>query len=587
MKNRILYLAALSLTVALVSCGDLDRFPKSKIPPENFFSTEQELEYFSNTFYTVFPAASIYSDQVDDILHNSLREEMRDGRSIPSEGSQWTWGDLRKFNTLLEYSHQCNNTEVRERYDAVARFFRAYFYFMKVRRFGDVPWYEATVGSADAELYKPRDSRELVMQKIIEDLDYAITKLPTAKDTYKVTKWTAMALKSRVCLFEGTFRKYHGIEIEGGEDWKYYLEQCAEASLEFIQTSGYGLYTGDITTVYRDLFATLEARSAEIILARDYNVSLNVVHNANFYTMSPSQGRPGLSKKVVDSYLMKDGSRFTAKTDYQKILFREEFENRDPRLSQTIRTPGYTRLGTTVLTAPDLSSSVTGYQPIKYVMGTAYDTWDKSGCDLPLFRTAEVYLNYAEAKAELETLTQADIDLSVKKLRDRVGMPNIDLNAANADPDTYLSSPETGYPNVTGDNKGVILEIRRERTIELIMEGHRYYDIMRWKEGGMFAKPLLGMYVPSPGTYDLDGNGTDDVEFYTASSTSGSSTVKLKIGEDVFLTDGNSGNISPYKNMDQSWNEDRDYLFPIPTEERSLTNGAITQNPGWIDNLEF
>ena len=128
--------------------------------------------------------------------------------------------------------------------------------------------------------------------------------------------------------------------------------------------------------------------------------------------------------------------------------------------------------------------------------------------DLIIFRTAEIYLNYAEAKAELGTLTQGDIDISVKKLRDRVGMPNLDMAAANLNPDPYLASEVTGYANVKGENKGVILEIRRERTIELAQEGFRYYDMMRWKEGKRFEQPLLGMYFPGPGEYDLDGNGT-------------------------------------------------------------------------------
>ena len=110
-------------------------------------------------------------------------------------------------------------------------FFRAYFYFEKVKRFGDVPWYDRQLGSADPDLYKPRDSRELVMQKMIGDIDYAIENLPAEKSLYRVTKWAALALKSRFCLFEGTFRKYHGYQetMYPEYDWKYYLEQCVSA----------------------------------------------------------------------------------------------------------------------------------------------------------------------------------------------------------------------------------------------------------------------------------------------------------------------------------------------------------------------
>ena len=268
--------------------------------------------------------------------------------------------------------------------------------------------------------------------------------------------------------------------------------------------------------------------------------------------------------------------------------FKQQCSNRDPRLAQTIRTPGYTRIGATTKLAPDLANSITGYHVVKFVTGTAQDAYNKSFNDLPIFRSAEVYLNFAEAKAELGTLTQEDINLSVKRLRDRVGMSNLILDDANADPDPYLSAAKTGYPNVTGANKGVILEIRRERTIELAMEGFRYYDIMRWKEGKTFEQPLLGLYIPAKGEYDIDGDGTPDVYFATKGETP-STTAKLTlvIDQDILFSDGDHGYISPHKNNPGIWDETRDYFYPIPTDDRSLTGGALTQNPGWNDGLNF
>ena len=132
-------------------------------------------------------------------------------------------------------------------------------------------------------------------------------------------------------------------------------------------------------------------------------------------------------------------------------------------------------------------------------------------------RTAEVYLNCAEAKAELGTLTQDDLNKTINKLRARVNMPNLLMATANANPDPYLKE---WYPHVeSDDNQGIILEIRRERAIELVMEGFRYYDIMRWKEGKIFEKPFLGIYFPGPGEYDLDGDGTNDVYLYLSTDT--------------------------------------------------------------------
>ena len=241
--KKILSILTVGCALTLSSCEDwLDKYPLAQMSPETFFSNENELQAFSNTFYTIFPGDGLYNEGYDNIVKNEIAAEMRDGRTIPASGGGWTWTDLRKFNTLLEYSGNCKDTDIRNRYDAVARFFRAYFYFEKVKRFGDVPWYAKPLGSADPELKRPRDSREFVMQRMIEDIDFAIRYLPAERDLYRVTKWTALALKSRFCLFEGTFRKYHS--IDGYEhDWKWYLEQAADAAEEFITNSGYSLYT--------------------------------------------------------------------------------------------------------------------------------------------------------------------------------------------------------------------------------------------------------------------------------------------------------------------------------------------------------
>lgn len=589
--KKILWILTACGALTLASCEEwLDKYPLAQMSPETFFSNENELQAFSNQFYVMFPAGGIYSEYWDNIIHNDLPEEMRNGRTIPASGGGWSWGDLRDINTLLEYSGNCTDAEVRTHYDALARFFRAYFYFEKVKRFGDVPWYAKPLGSADPELKRPRDSREYVMQKMIEDIDYAIYYLPTKHDLYRITKWTALALKSRFCLFEGTFRKYHNI-TGYDHDWAWYLEQAAAAAQEFILNSGYSVYTeGGTDVAYRDLFVSEQAQEIEVILARDYNKSLGVFHNATFYSLNTSYGRPGLTRKIVDSYLMADGSRFTDRTGWETMEFKDQCQNRDPRLAQSIRTPGYTRIGSTEKLTPDLVTSMTGYQPIKFVAPVSFesDGYNLSYTDLPIFRSAEVYLNFAEAKAELGTLTQEDINISIKKLRDRVGMPNLDLDEANANPDPYLSDPKTGYPNVSGPNKGVILEIRRERTIELLQEGFRYYDIIRWKEGKAFEQPLLGIYIPAKGEYDLDGDGTPDVYFASKGETpSTQARLTLVLDQDIVLSEGTYGYVSPHKNNPGEWNEERDYFYPIPTDDRSLTGGALTQNPGWNDGLEF
>ena len=568
----------------LCSCeGLLDQYPKDRLYAETYFSTEEEIRLYTNTFYKdlIPTAGEIYSGNAEDIITTPLNEEVNCQRTIPTEGGGWNFDVLRNINYYLENSKNCPNEKVRKQYDGLARFFRAYFYFEKVKRFGDVPWYDRELGSDDPDLYKPRDSRTFVMDLVLQDIDYAIANLPETKSLYHVTKWTAIALKSRIGLFEGTFRKYHGIS-----GYEKFLDACIEASETLIDESGYTLYKSGATP-YMDLFATLDARPEEIILARDYNATLSLKHNVQNYTNTSSMGKPGLSKLIVNSYLMADGTRFTDKPGYVTFQFHEECANRDPRLAQTIRTPGYARKGSTTLVAPNLAFSITGYHLIKFSMETVYDEYSASCSDMPVFRLGEVYLNFAEAKAERGTLTQADIDKSIKLLRDRVGMPNLDMADANANPDSYLLNAETGYPNVSGANKGIILEIRRERTIELVMEGFRYYDIMRWKEGKRFEKDMTGIYVPGPGIYDLDQNGRADVCFYVGDKPAAFVALFLKIGQDVSLSEGESGNIICHDLNKRVWNEERDYLYPIPIMERSLTSGALTQNPGWNDGLDF
>ena len=600
MKKNIILYSFIALLSGTAGCSDmLDEYPLDAISPETYYNNADELRSATNQFYGMFPgAASGYTESADVVCIFNLPAEVQGIRTVPTSGGGWNWEYLRAVNFYLSHSVRCDDVDAREHFDGIARFFRAYFYFEKVKRFGEVPWFDRELSSTDPELFRPRDSRDFIMDKILDDLTYAIDNISDKKDLYNVTHWTALALKSRICLFEGTFRKYHGVP-----GYEKFLNECATASKLFIDNAPYAIYqTG--AQPYRDLFSSMNAIEEEVILARDYDRSQNVMHEANANTLSPTYGRPGMNKKIVNSYLMTDGTRFTDQPGYKTMQYYDEMQNRDPRLTQTVVGPGYMRINSDAVSSPNFGASTTGYQITKWVTDASGDGYMGSSNDYILFRAAEVYLNYAEAKAELGTLTQEDLEISIKKIRDRVSMPNIDMDAANANPDPYLCALESGYQNVTGPNKGVILEIRRERTIELCLEGHRYYDIIRWKEGKMFEQPFLGMYFPGltqgsgDNRYDVfdmnDGIAGDkekvDICIYTGKKPSVKNIRKFyKLGEEFVLTDGDKGNIICHdiEKDPRQWNEERDYFFPIPTTERSLTNGALTQNPGWNDGLDF
>ena len=574
------------MLLALTACEDfLTRRPKDELSPDTYFKTETECQLYTNNFYTILPAATdFYMEDDDYIIPNSLSTKVIGNRVVPTTSGTWNWNMLRQINFFLSRSHQCEDDAVREKYEALAKFFRAYFYFEKVKRYGDVAWVDEPIDANDKTLYRGRDPRAMVMEHVLEDIDFAIENLPSGKDVFRVTKWTALALKSRIFLFEGTFRKYHGLQ-----GWEDCLMESAAASLKFINESGYGIYKSG-TTPYQSLFTLADSDRSEVILTRAYKQSISLVHDVNGAFTSTTSSRNGLAKDVVDMYLMSDGSRFTDKPRYNAMDFYDETQDRDPRLAQTIRTPGYTRMGDTELIAPNMAAVTTGYQPIKYVCEKKYDSYHTSENDMPVFRTAEVYLNYAEAKAELDQLTQGDLDISVNKIRARVSMPAINMDQANADPDPYLLDETTGYPNVTKSaNTGVILEIRRERTVELILEGFRYWDIMRWKEGKRFERPFYGMRLDGVGEYDLDRNGTVDFVVYEGDAPATAQGVVYKSLSELNLSSGTEGNIVLHSDIKRSFDESKDYLYPIPTEDIVLTQGVVKQNPGWdaMDGLDF
>lgn len=575
------------------ACTDIDQVPEDRLSPDTYFKSEAELAQYTNSFYSLEPKVGNFKwfgEQSEFIQPSTLAREIMGSRVLPTASGDvgWTWTTLRNINYYLQNSGNCKDEAVRRHYDGVAYFFRAFFYYDMLTKFGELPWYDQPIGSADTELLaKPRDSRDVIINHILDDCDKAFELLlPSGKKTTEVCAWTALALKSRAALFEGTFRKYHAGKTFNPQSLSgdRLLEICAETSLKLMKEGGYSLYK-EGAEPYRDLFATLTPRSEEVIWARIYGDQVGGKHNAN----DDSKTRmTSMTKRFVNLYLNTDGSRFTDNPAWKTMEYVDECKNRDPRMSQTVLCPGYIQQGQTKVQAPNVNVTQGCYQYIKYVMSDTYDAYSQSRASMPIFRLAEIYLNYAEALAELGTLQQSDLNISVNLLRDRVNMPPLDMLDANANPDQYMMSEEWGYPNVTrSNNTGVILEIRRERMIELALELVHYNDILRWREGKVYEKPFYGMYFPAPGKYDTTGDGKANICIYTGTKPGGLGLKFMEIGKDIILSEGDHGFAVRYSSdaFTRTWNEDRDYLYGIPTNERSLTGGVLTQNPGWNDGL--
>lgn len=595
MKIKNIILVGMA-AVALTAC-DLDEYPKDSVSPETFFKTEKELKLYSNQFYTVLPdAEDLYKESSDFSVHNLSYSDVVRGYAhvVPSTGGGWNFSVLRHINYFLQNLYRCTDEGVRSKYEGVGLFWRAYFYFDKLQKFGDTPWYDQVLTNDDDELLcQPRDSREVIINHIIDDLDKAADQLPeTSENKYYINRYTALALKARACLYEGTFRKYHAGTVFNPTNLPYadLLKQAADAARKVMESGRYQLYTNG-TRPYYDLFVGSATDEKETILSRSYGVA---THEASAFALVASKGAAGFTRAFALTYLMKDGTRFTDKDGYASLPYNKETKDRDPRMAQTMLTSAFTyKDGTQAAYRKNLS--VTGYPVIKYVEGS--EAISGSHVDIPVFRLAEVYLNYAEALAEAGTITQADLDKSINLLRDRVRMPHLSLADANAHPDTFLRDGEFGYKNVDrGSNSGVILEIRRERGIELVMEGFRYQDLVRWRELARFdnqnadetpnGHEFFGPYVPGKGRYDMDGDGQIDfvVNPETGRGYSAPAGVKaVTINKDIFLSEGDKGLIISLQDMVRRHDEKRDYLYPLPITELTLSKGMLTQNPNWDD----
>lgn len=590
----ILGIAALSTVVACKK-GGLDRYPQTSISPNLFFNTEDDLSLYVNGLLSQPDRNSYSDDQNTDNAATTGAVEIKN-IMLGSTNAQnmtlgWDWSRLRNINYFLDNYNKAGVTAtVKNHYAGLAKYYRALFYLDKVKRFSDVPWYSGTLEPNSPDLKKGRDPRTMVIDSIMADLDFAYKNVRETVPIGTPGKWAVAAFYSRAALYEGTYRKYHD-ELSLAGTANTFLQTAARISGEIMDSKKFSIYnTGKPQEDYGTLFNSQDLTgNAEVILTNIFDLTKGKGQNVQRAVFGDYEQGP--AKDLLQSYLMKDGSRFTSIANYAQMSFVEEFKNRDPRMSQSIVYPGWISVPDTKPYIQRLNKNFTGYHQLKgYVNSTDNNTIN--GVDFPVYRYAEVLLNYAEAQAELGVLTQAQLDQSVNLLRSRAGLPNLNLAVANGNIDPLL---QLQYPNVTS-NTGMILEIRRERRVEFAFENTRFDDLMRWKAGKLLARIPEGMYFNGLGKYDMTGDGIEDIILIDQTATVPAEAAKEKnslgivliyyragmIGSDatVYLKNGNNGGNIVTESTMRTFVEPKYYYRPIP-QQQIILNPNLKQNFSW------
>ncbi len=577
------------------SCNDefLDKVPLDEISNSSFWNTENDLRVYNNSLYHLarldenVPIFMGHRDAFNShrygIWHISgfsdntaprhprhdLYQRVRAGKHFPPNGP-FPYGYrgfdfLRAINVGMDnYGKAQIPDEARNKYVGEARLMRGWFYADKISKFGSAQWVDRELSTDDEEILNgERDGRDFVMGKVLEDLNFATQHLPNdwgdGNAPGRVNRWGALLIKSRVALFEGTWRKYHG--LSGAEQW---LTEAANAALELMQDGPYSLYqTGDPASDYNASHRMTDLTgNPEVLYWRRYERGIFTNHVQSYHRSYNG----GATKSMVEDYLCTDGKPITLSPLYKgDAVYKDIFENRDPRLRQTVLHPDdqaiyrYGNHDFDRYTYPRVQGMAgglrvyTGYHIIKvYEVGAAHASYNSSETPAITLRFGEALLNYAEAKCELGggTISQEDLDISINLLRDRVGMVHLDAN------------PEMDPRYADDGISAVLAEIRRERRIELFMEGFRYDDLRRWKQGKKLEQKDYGMRWDEANRTAVDPGGTVTVQ---SGMVDGVEYLEIYKGTDY---------------EDPVFDESKHYLWPLPISALSQ-NPNLKQNPGW------
>ena len=526
MRNRLILIVVFLLAFS-VSCKKsfLDKQPLTEYSEATLWTGVGDATAACNACYSNFEDGQevVYFDVVSDNAHVPYPWEwwQQFGNlqllSPNNSGRKYDYVTITRCNWFLENIDKTPmDQDILNRMKAEVRFLRAYQYFVRSQLYGDFPLITKMLTPEEANTIE-RTPKAQVVDFILQELDEASQVLPDSydgDDRGRITKGAALALKARVELYNNK------------------LTESAATAKQVMDLGVYSLFSD-----YQELFRMKNEYNSEIILDRAYtesdpNLTIGLQVLAPEDTPGGGWSSVNINQSLMDAYEMANGKTIDDPTSGYNID--KPFVNRDPRLLQTVIIPGAEYAG--IIFNPMNPNSLdywptynyTGYVGRKYThFKSDYADLYRGGLNIPLIRYAEILLTYAEAKIELNQIDNSVYD-AIDLVRSRAGMPDVD---------------QTKYAT----QQQLRTLIRRERRIELAMEGLRWFDIQRWQIGNeVMNGPVYGLRFS---TIDANGNVT-----YT-------STEHAKIEDRVF---------DPSKN----------YLWPIPQSQMDISKNFV-QNPGY------
>lgn len=611
MRNKIIILTVF-VGLLLSACSDyLDRKPYTQPNNEDFLSTRANVESYINNLYTSLPAPAQYGIGVrgeevnsDNILSETYNERLNGENDQFSGSSDWNAGyqNLRKVNYFFHYYAvpESEETDDVKSLRGEAYFFRAYWHFYLLTRFGNIPvmddFWDGNATLAGLQI--PASKRADVARFILNDLKAAIGLVPEVRANLlprknysglRINRETAMILAMRVALYEGSWEKYHkGTDFATEDNSNEFFREVLNWGDQQLFLTGLTLHmkatdpkATNIEDAFSELFNSKDlSKIEEVVFWKKYSLTDGVFHNVNALLADgvvDNAAPSGLSKSLVDNFLNVDGTPIDP-TDLKYKDFNEMFKDRDGRLlamvmhggckfksnnSMTVR--AYDATGTEEeqkeknkgISPPRLNNdgkykNVTGFHT-RLGIDTTYVSGNGETAHA-MFRYAEGLLCYAEAAAELGLYNDDVANRTLKVLRERAGVAYV---TPSADPNFPIQGLSP-----------VLQEIRRERRSELSLQGFRLDDLMRWR----VANLLKGTKGRGRGAY-LGEDGVLFKSFSPAIQEEGLNHVLLD-------NDGWMDPLKEYLPDGYKFNENRDYLLPIPPDEIQMDH-ELNQNPGW------